>query len=51
MRPGSGCGYREACCHGMSALLSPWTGRDSKGEGRGEEETISGKEAWRVLVV
>ena len=23
MRPGSGCGYREACCHGMSA--SPFT--------------------------
>ena len=28
MRPGSRCGYREACCHGMSPLLSPWTGRD-----------------------
>ena len=37
MRPGSG-GYREACCHGMSALLSPWTGRDSKGEGCGERK-------------
>ena len=34
MRPGSGCGYREACCNGMiGAFLSPWTGRDSKGEG------------------
>ena len=25
-------------CHGMSALLSPWTGRDSKGEGCGERK-------------
>ena len=38
MRPGSGCGYREASCHGMSALLSPWTGRDRKGEGCGERK-------------
>ena len=29
MRLGSGCTQQEACCHGMSALRSPWTGRDS----------------------
>ena len=39
---------RGACCHGMSALLSPWTGRDSSGEGCGERnQSISGKEARR----
>ena len=35
MRPGSGCAYQEAC-HGVSALLSPWTARDSQREGCGE---------------
>ena len=30
--------YREACCHGMSAFLSPWTGCDSLGEGCGERK-------------
>ena len=35
---GSGGGYREACCYGMSALLSAWTGRDSKGVGCDERK-------------
>ena len=27
MRPGSGCGHREACCQSISALLSSHRGR------------------------
>ena len=49
MRPGSGCGYREACCHGISTLLSPWTGRDGKGEGCERKQQVErkrGKSWW-----
>ena len=40
MRPGSGCAYQEACCHGMSAFFSPWTGCDSSGEGCDERKQL-----------
>ena len=43
MRPGSGCGYREAWCHGMSALLSLWTGRDSAKE----RDVVRGNQRWK----
>ena len=45
MRPGSGRGHREACCHGMSALLSPWTERDSK-----HWDVVRGNNQWKGSV-
>ena len=52
MRPGSWAVATErACCHGTSALLSPWTGRDSKGEGCGKRKQQVEMNAWQALVV
>ena len=50
MRPGSWSAqrrksrHREAYCHGTSALLSPWTGRDM------ERDVVRGNQKWKGSV-
>ena len=51
MRPGSGCGYREACCHGNEWLSSHRGGAVTAKERDVVTGNNSGKEAWQVLVV
>ena len=40
-----GCAYQETCCHGMGALLSPWTGCDKK-----ERDVVKGNNKWKGRV-